>query len=571
MTRPLRFAIYALIAGCSIVSPYLGIPEWTPSLATISLFSAISLMGLNLIFGYCGLLVLGQAAFAAVAGYAFMLIFNAGMPGLLSMALGFLLAVILARILAGIFIRLPGIYLAIGTLGFAYVAEGAARAYPGLTGGASGLVLRSQARLSDDGWYLVAVTGLLVALVSMWWLLRGPTTRALQLLRQDELAAETAGLDVARLKARLFTIGAAFTAAGGIAMSQYVGVVSPEMGGASMSLEYLAMVIIGGAGNLFGPVLGSVLIHWLFALSGAAQEYELLVYGLGFFLMVLFAPRGVAGLLTSLLARIGWTGAHGASPQASTIESVTDATTDVAAERVNLIASNVTKRFGGLTAVKGVSVEVRPGEVLGLLGPNGAGKSTFFNVLSGIETLDDGTIKLGERDISKLSINRRSRIIGRSFQVPRLMTEMTVLRNVLVRVDQLYPLANESDRVAIAMKQLSHFDLHHLAQMPAREIAIGLHKLIDIARASIGNLPVVLLDEPGVGLAPEELERLKSIIAKMKASGSAVIIVEHNIDFILSVCDRILVMEGGAPIALGTPDEVMGDEHVQRAYLGTFA
>jgi ABC-type branched-subunit amino acid transport system ATPase component/ABC-type branched-subunit amino acid transport system permease subunit len=539
-------------------------------LATISALSAVSLMGLNLIFGYCGMLVLGQAAFSAVASYACIMIFNAGAPSLVAIAVGLVTAVAAARVLAGIFIRLPGIYLAVGTLGFAYVTEGLIRALPGITGGASGLVLASQLKLTDNAWYAIAVTVLLVAVLSMRWLLSGKLARSLQLLQRDEMAAEVVGIDVARLKIRMFTIGAAYTAAGAVVLSQYVGVVSPEMGGATTSLEYLAMVIIGGAGSLMGPLVGSVIVHWLFAASGAAHEYELLIFGFCFLIIVLFAPRGVVGLFQKASAHLGMGKLLVADDVADHLRETSE---PVALSRVGprLAAQRVTKSFGGLKAVNAVSLSVRGGEVVALLGPNGAGKSTFFNLLSGIEAIDSGEILLGGEDISRYPIHRRSRLIGRSFQVPRLVGDMTVLQNILVRVDQLLPNESEEARLSIAMHQLQLFDLEAFARVPVQEIAIGLHKLIDFARAAVGDPPAVLLDEPGVGLSPDELTKLRTIIEKLKARGAAVVIVDHNIEFILSVSDRILVMESGAPISLGSPAEVLADQHVQRAYLGAFA
>lgn len=559
----------AVATVLAVASPYAGIPEWTPSLATVSTLIAVSLMGLNLIFGYCGMLVLGQAAFSAAAAYTGTMIFNAGAPGPVALFTGFVLVVITAHLLAGLFTRLPGFYLAIGTLGFAYVTEGLARALP-ITGGASGLVLREQIRLSIDQWYALSVAVLIVALLSMHWFLRGSMSRTLQLVRQDELAAEVAGIDVTRLKTRIFTIGAAYSAAGGLILSQYVGVVSPEMGGPSTSLEYLAMAIIGGAGSLLGPVVGSAAIHWLFAVSGAAHELELLVFGGSFLIVVLFAPRGIVGLIRTGMARVGLVGGDAPVARAAALPPPPQPL-DIVVGTPKLVATSVTKRFGGLRAVNAISIDARAGEVLGLLGPNGAGKSTFFNVLSGIESADEGSVMLAGTDITRYSIHRRSRLIGRSFQVPRLIPGMTVLQNVMVRVDQIYPQASEAERVAIALSQLEMFDLGSLAGRPAQEVAIGLHKLIDIARASLGNLPVVLMDEPGVGLSPEELDRLRSIIWKLRSNGTALVIVDHNIDFILSVADRILVMEQGTAIAVGSADEVMKDTRVQQAYLGTFA
>lgn len=254
----------AVVAGAS---PYFGIPGWTPSLATVAALVAISLIGLNLIFGNCGMLALGQAAFAAIPAYISGILAVRGVPILIAAMLGFALTVFLARILAEIFIRLPGIYLAVGTLGFSYVVEGIARAFPSVTGGASGLVLTLPFVLTETHWYLAAILALAVAIIATIYFLRGSAARTLKLVRHDELAAAVAGIDVVKLKVKVFSIGAAYSAAGGLMLAYYTSVVTPEMGGANTSLEYLAMVVIGGAGSIVGPLIGAAAINWLFRLQ----------------------------------------------------------------------------------------------------------------------------------------------------------------------------------------------------------------------------------------------------------------------------------------------------------------
>src|SRR5205085_10377025 len=215
----------------------------------------------------------------------------------LAIPLGIVIAVAIARLVAEIFVRLPGIYLAIGTLGFAFVVEGVARAFPSITGGASGLVLVPPIALSRDAWYAVAIACLIAGLLAFQLLVRGRFLRTLHIVRDDELAARVLGINVARVKANVFTIGSAYSAVGGVLLAYYVGVLAPESGGVNASLESLAMVIIGGAGALLGPVVGAAGVQWLFSVASGAEHYELLVYGLGFFLVVLFAPAGIMGLL----------------------------------------------------------------------------------------------------------------------------------------------------------------------------------------------------------------------------------------------------------------------------------
>ncbi|MEA3027955.1 MAG: branched-chain amino acid transport system ATP-binding protein livF [Alphaproteobacteria bacterium] len=564
MTR--ERALLTIAAIIAAASPYFGIPGWTPALATVAALTAVSLIGLNLIFGYCGMLALGQAAFSALSAYGAGILFTFGVPSLAAAIAGFALAVCAARLVAEIFIRLPGIYLAVGTLGFSYVVEGLARAFPSITGGASGLVLTPPFAFGENGWYVAAVVTLAIATASMAVLVRGRTARMLKMVHRDELAAAVAGIDVIKLKLRIFTIGAAYSAAGGLILAHYTSVVSPEMGGANTSLEYLAMVIIGGTGSIAGPVLGAVLTNWLFSVAGAAAEYELLVYGFCFLVVILFAPAGVAGII-----RQQWVKITGQKPAADIVLIAGAGPRPEAApgdERGGLRADNISKRFGGLQAVHQVTFDAKPGEIVALLGPNGAGKSTLFNILSGIERPDSGEVFLAGKPVSHLGIHQRAMQIGRSFQLPRLVADMSVLQNVVVRADQLFPTLPEAERQALAKRQLDVFDLAHLATENVSEVAVGLHKLIDIARAALGSPRLVLLDEPAVGLSSDELGRLRNIIHTLKAGRSAIVVVDHNLEFILSIADRILVMESGAQIALGTAADVIADPRVRAAYMG---
>jgi ABC-type branched-subunit amino acid transport system ATPase component/ABC-type branched-subunit amino acid transport system permease subunit len=559
-----RFLL-AMAAVFAVASPYLGIPGWTPSLATVAFLTAVSLIGLNLIFGYCGMLALGQAAFSALSGYGAGILYGIGVPSLIAALAGFLLAVGAARLVAEIFIRLPGIYLAVGTLGFAYVVEGLARAFPSVTGGASGLILTPPFALNESSWYVLAVVVLTIATASVAVLMRGRTARMLKLVHRDELAAAVAGIDVVKLKIRIFTIGAAYSAAGGLFLAYYTSVIAPEMGGATTSLEYLAMVIIGGAGSIAGPILGAVLTNWLFSVAGAAAEYELLVYGASFLAVILFAPAGAAGIVRQMWERV---------TKRQPVREIAVAPRAAVPRKTATIgnggmrATGISKRFGGLHAVRGVSLDANPGEIVALLGPNGAGKSTLFNILSGIERPDEGSIFLEGKPVTDLGIHQRAMRIGRSFQLPRLVTDMSVLQNVVIRADQLFPHWTDADRLALSSRQLDHFGLAHLAGERVSEVAVGLHKLIDIARAALGAPQLVLLDEPAVGLSSEELARLRSIIHSLKDSGSAVVVVDHNVDFILSIADRILVMESGASIAVGPAADVIADPRVRMAYMG---
>jgi branched-chain amino acid transport system permease protein len=548
---------WIVAAALAIALPYLGIaPAWTPALATVTAFIALSLIGLNLIFGVTGMLALGQAAFTALPGYAAGILQKYDVPGLLAIPLGIIITIAIARVVAEIFVRLPGIYLAIGTLGFAFVVEGVARAFPSITGGASGLVLVPPIALGRDAWYAVALTCLILGLLAFRLLVRGRFLRTLHIVRHDELAARVLGINVARIKANVFTIGSAYSALGGVLLAYYVGVLAPESGGVNASLESLAMVIIGGAGAALGPVVGAAGVQWLFAIAGGAAHYELLVYGLGFFLVVLFAPAGIMGFFR-----------RPSAPSPSTAQATMAAAP--ARNGVCLKVEQATKDFGGLRAVHNVSFEVRFGQIVALIGPNGAGKSTLFNLVSGIEPMSSGRIILEGTDVARTPIHRRAAEIGRSFQVPRLVPDMTTLDNVAARIDHLPGRSQQS--LALARAQLEAFALEGYATRLVREIGLGFHKLIELARASSGEPALLLLDEPAVGLTSDEVARLAAALKRLRAEGAAILVVEHNIDFVSTIADEVLVMESGRLIARGSPAAVIADPGVQEAYFGALA
>jgi branched-chain amino acid transport system permease protein len=555
----MKLLLWAAVAAAVVALPYTGlVPAWTPAQATVAALTGLSLIGLNLIFGVTGMLALGQAAFTAIPGYAAGMLEKQGVPGLLAIVLGVVVSVVIARLVAEVFVRLPGIYLAIGTLGFAFVVEGVARAFPSLTGGASGLVLVPPVALSRDAWYAVAIAFLIVALVSFHCLVRGRFLRTLQLVRHDELAAQVLGVNVARMKANVFTLGSAYSAVGGVLLAYYVGVLAPETGGVNASLESLAMVIIGGAGALLGPVVGAAGVQWLFSVAGGAERYELLVYGLGFFLVVLFAPAGIMGLFV-----------RRKPSGAATTVAVTAPAARAARDGVCLRVENVAKHFGGLRAVDGVSFDVRSGQVVALIGPNGAGKSTLFNCISGIEPLTAGRVVLEGADVTAAPIHRRAGEIGRSFQVPRLVPEMTTLENVAARLDHLPGFRGNTHGTARA--QLAAFGLDAFAERRVSEIGLGFHKLIELSRASAGAPPLLLLDEPAVGLTAEEVSRLAAALHRLKQEGAAILVVEHNIDFVSTIADEVVVIDSGRLIARGKPAVVIADPMVQEAYFGALA
>ncbi|MES2184597.1 MAG: ATP-binding cassette domain-containing protein [Pseudomonadota bacterium] len=566
---PPRAIVAAFLAVVCAASPYFGLPAWTPALATVVALLAVALMGLNLIFGNTGMLAFGQAAFVALPGYfAGMLSIHLGLPPVFAIALGLAGTVAVANLVGRIFIRLPGIFFAVGTLGFAFVVEGLARAFPALTGGASGLVLGEGLGLSGDAWYGWSLATLLAAIASYAYLVRHRYARTLQVVHHDELAAAVAGIDVAKVKLNAFTLGCAYSSVGGVLLAYFVGVVVPENSGVNRSLEMVGMVMLGGPGRMLGPLLGAGLVQWLFTAAGFAKQYEVLLYGVAFLGTVLFAREGLGGLLAAAWRRpfpAGSAPAPVATPGAEAAPPADGSLPPVPALKVSAVA----KRFGGVQAIRDVSFEVWRGEVFTLIGPNGAGKTTLFNIISGLEAPTSGRVFIDGRDMTTTAIHLRAASIGRSFQVARLVPDLTVVENVMVRLDNVAPHKDEATRRAEARALLDRFALGALADARAGSLSAGQRKLVDIVRAALGSPSLLLLDEPAVGLTDAELDLLAALLDKLKQQRCGIVLVEHNMAFLRRVAGQGVVLHGGVVLASGSVDAMLKDAAVLDAYLGT--
>jgi branched-chain amino acid transport system permease protein len=562
--------ILLAIAIFMIALPFTGLVlGWSVGLATLVYFDALTVIGLNLIFGVTGMLTLGQAAFMAVPAYCAGILESVGVPCVLSVVAGLTITLVLAACTGRVFIRLPGVYLAFGTLAVAFVVEGTARAFPSITGGSSGMILEHGRSLGDRGWYLIALVALTGGMTIYWYLVRGAFLRRLRTVRHDELAAAVIGINVGRSKEKVFLIGATFAAVAGILRAYYVGLVIPEDGGVDPSLELLAMTLLGGPGYLFGPLFGAALLQWLFIITGYAKSYVLLVYGAVFLLAVLYLKDGIAGWVAKIWDRFELMidePRRDPCPTGRVVQSLTDRHTQRSG--ICLQVLDIAKRFRGVVALDGVSFAVEFGEIFTIVGPNGAGKSTLFNIISGIELPTRGVVKIANKDAASFSISERARFVGRSFQVARLVPDLTVVENIMVRVDQIAPELGELERRSLALNQIAAFGLSAVADTPVSVLSAGQRKLIDLTRAAAGDPSLVLLDEPAVGLAADELDHLKSLLHQLQARGSAVVIVEHNIDFVAEVAKRGIVLDGGRPIAFGAIKEILADPKVQEAYFG---
>jgi len=360
--------------------------------------------------------------------------------------------------------------------------------------------------------------------------------------------------------------------------------VSPTPFNLNIGIEYLFMAVVGGAGHLWGAVLGATLITLLKeklqdvlpSLLGTSGNFEVIVFGL---LMVFVLQRFADGLWPTL-NRLGERWLRREAPRAVREAAQLGQRTLPAVGTVLLQARNVTKRFGGLVANNNVSMDVKAGEVHALIGPNGAGKSTFFNMISGVDDATEGEVRLVDQAMLRRPSRAFARLgMARTFQHVRLLGQRSVVENValgahqraqrgwlasMLRLDR----AEETALLAEARRQIERCGLGAHADAPAASLALGQQRIVEIARALAGQPAILLLDEPAAGLRHLEKKALADLLRQLRAEGLGILVVEHDMEFVMNLADRITVLEFGTVIAEGTPAQVQSNQRVLDAYLG---
>jgi len=587
--RPMWLAAVVVL----VASPFFGIPSWTLSTAVLAGIFGLAALAVNLLVGFGRMVNLGGAAFLGLAAYGAVLgSTQFGIPFTLAALATLAAAALVAWLAGGLFAKLPGFYFAVAMLGISSAIQGVLEAFPSVTDGDSGLTTERTLPLgivtvsSNLAWYatIVVITVIVVGVVH--WLVRSSRGRVLALVREDPLAASVHGVDVLHVRRVLFTVSAVLAALSGVLLARWQGVVVPQDAGLVQSVQLLGFAIVGGLGSLAGPVLGASLLTWLSTATSGLGDIELLVYGLIFFFVVAFLRGGVAGIpdmvRTSRLARrLGLPGspAHGAVSPArgaladepgSAAREAAPAAVPVAAPGTGrrggggsgLAVVSLSKSFGGVRAVNDVSLEAAPASVTAIIGGNGAGKSTVLNMISGVEPPTSGKVIFDGRELSAGDPVERARLgIGRTFQTARVAPDLTVEENVLAGAEGLYGLGlvrrpgrpgrpgrDLADRCREALRTTG---LEHIAHRPMSEIGGGQRKLVEVARALALRPTLLLMDEPGAGLSLEEISVLAGLIRGLRESGTAVVVIDHNLDFVADVADRGYVLELGQVVYEG--------------------
>jgi len=555
--------------------------------ATIAGFvgiAAIVALGLVMLTGVSGQTSFGQATFLGLAAYttAWLTRF-AGWPPLAALPVALAISGGTAFLLGLITSRISGHYLPLATIAWCtsfFYLFGVIPALGGFNG--FGEIPPLLPGITRGGSAAVIGVCLVVAYVLCANLLGSRTGRAMRALAQSRIMAESVGIDTARLARATFVLAALLAGVAGWLFAHVQRYVSPAPFGLSASIEYVFMVVIGGATRLAGAVIGAVIVvvlrdqlnDLLPRLLGSSGNFETVVFSLGVILLLQYAPRGIA---PALLRRVRSAARSLAAAAALPPRQMPARGTLV------LETSRIEKRFGGLIAARCIDLSVHAGEIVALIGPNGAGKSTIFNLISGTLTPSAGRISLLGQDIHGQGarvVARRG--LARTFQHVKLLPEASVLDNMalgahlrgragmirsMLRLDR----AEEAALLQAVRLQAQRVGLGEVVDVPAGSLPLGRQRLVEIARGLCLDPCIFLLDEPAAGLRLQEKQALAALLEALRDAGMAILLVEHDMDFVMGLADRVVVMDFGEKIAEGRPEQVQDDRAVQEAYLGGVA
>ena len=562
--------------------------DYTPfylGLLTEVLVFGLFALAYDVLLGHAGVLSLGHSAFVGVAAYVTGILLAryhlALEPAVLAGALGGLLTSLLLGILV---LRKRGVYLAMLTLALSQVFYYVVLMWTPVTGGTDGLGNLPILYLSEPlGWrlskrpitrYYVVATVIFLAMLAIRHVLDSPLGRAMRAVKANETRAAACGYDTRRIRLAAFAISGFFSGLAGALLTVVLEFVPIENIHWQMSGTVLIMTLFGGTATLLGPFVGAGVFIWMRDFLSKHLEYWEVFVGGAFVLIVLFLPDGIVGSLTRLLARRRPPPAASATDQLPEPAGLVQAARPVAPDGRLLESRGLRKTFGGLTAVNGVDFQVRPGELRSVIGPNGAGKTTFFNLLTGVLPPSAGRILFKGQDITGLPAHAVSRLgIARSYQVTNIFGDLTVYENVRIAAQSRvthYRCWGRADALAAVNRRaeeiVAHLGLAAQRHALARELSHGEQRYLEIGIALATDPDFLLLDEPTAGMSPDETRRTAEFVRRL-AGHVTIVVVEHDMEVVMGISDRITVLNYGEILAEGTPAEIRENADVRRVYL----
>jgi ABC-type branched-subunit amino acid transport system ATPase component/ABC-type branched-subunit amino acid transport system permease subunit len=543
----------------------------------------ILVAGLNLVVGFAGQIAIGWVALLTLGAYTTAVL----TAGTVTTEWNPFLALAMSGVVGAIFgvvvglpaLRLRTFYFAMTTLGFATIVTQVALAWKSVTGGGIGTAGPVFPWPFDPGWGFYYLCLILAALAT-WMtanIAKSRFGRALVAIRDAEVAAEASGIAKPALLMAVFVFSGALAGVAGGLFSSLQSYITPDAFTFDLSVLFFIAILIGGRGSIMGPLLGTIILTVLPEFAAPLVAWSTFLYAALLLLIVLIIPGGIADLL-DYKNRRPLERHREIVPRPELLARVLDRRSggDV------LSLANVELSFGGVRAIDGLDLQIRPGEVHGLIGPNGSGKTTTLNVISGYYAPQVGEVRVGAAVLPPRAPHLRAGYrIARTFQTPRLIGGASVLDNVMIGgtidgqgsfAESLLTLTrhrrDEKQLREAALLALAAVGLEQLAAVRADRLQHSELRFMEIARALMLRPTCLMLDEPAAGLSADEIRRLGALIVAISREGTAVLLVEHHADLIFDICDRVTVLNLGKVLAAGTPAEIRSHREVVSAYLG---
>lgn len=592
LKKPSVFVPLLLLAVIAVIPFVLPDSQYEEAILITCFLFVIMASGWNLISGLAGYVSLGHSVYLGIGMYTGAILGKLwGVDAMWLMPLGALMAALVAMVIGFIVLRTRSHAFVIITIAVLLSFQLLAANLKPLTGGADGIVVPPPSwafELGNTPYYYIFFVLMLLTIALSAFVMNSRLGAGLVAIRNDEGKAASIGINTTLYKVTAYTLSAIPFGAAGAVYGQYLSFVNPLGAFAILTSVYLVLAaLIGGRATLWGPVLGGFIVaianEFSTVVAGGVSA-RVLIMGLVLVLTVMFMP---AGLLPTISNRIKRNKESKSAVKFIDQAAIAKQNDDVQID--NIIARSksassyagpilevkgIVKRFGGVTAVNNVDLTVERGSITGLIGPNGSGKTTLFNCMTGTFRPDSGQVLLDGVDITGDQVwTRAHEGLGRTFQITRLFKSMTVLDNLVAPLEktsarQMVAGRYSGDEVDRAREVLDFMGLGQFEKQNAAALSFGQQKLVELAQILMLRPSIILLDEPASGINPTLIGKLASVIKRLNDAGTTVLIVEHNIPLVLSLCDTVHVLAAGEILLSGTPDEVRNDPQVIEAYLG---